>query len=97
MPSTADKTKVCPITRIEFVDVDETARFIANSPYTWGQDYIDDDYNVLWTKDYDALPVSSTSVSDQPCMNPTETHYPSNYTPFSVEIKPKQCTQSDTN
>jgi len=52
---------------------------------------------VLWTKDYDALPVTTTKLEYQPCMSPTETSSPPGYSPFRAEKTVARCTQSPFN
>jgi hypothetical protein len=73
------------------------ADFISGSDYNWSSDVLDDLTSVLWTKEANALPVTSTQVEYEPCMNPSETSLAPGYEPFKAEYPPSGCSTSVTN
>ena len=100
MGETADVKKVCPITRIEFRDFnskDEAKKWATNDKLNWDfEDYEDDTY-MLWTTEFDSLPVTNTAIEKSPCMNPTESYINDGYVPFAAERSMPKCTKSLTN
>lgn len=87
----------CPITKIEFVLNSQVSTFKANSPYTWKDEDYDSNYHILWSKDYDSLPVSNTALEKNPCMNPTESSIYDGFQKYPGERGIKSCTHSVTN
>ena len=60
-----DKTKVCPITRVEFktFDTEALAQAWADSDtYTWDFEDYDDDVYMFWTKEYNSLPLTQSKI-----------------------------------
>lgn len=79
------------------MDTSAVSNFISSTSGSWDSDTIDDRISIVWSQDADKLPVSSTTVSDTPCMNPSEASYPSSYRPFDAEYRPGSCSTSVTN
>ena len=97
---TADPEKECPITQVVFVKNKDVAAFKArpeNKNFDWDDEDFDDEYHILWTKDYDSLPFTNSAISKAPCMNPTESSIYQGFSPFAAEKGIKSCTKSVTN
>jgi len=57
---TEDKSKVCPITKIEFKSFsskDKAKEWVAADKFDWDFEDYEDDIYMLWTKDADSLPI----------------------------------------
>ena len=53
---------MCPITHIRFEKSSKLATYLQKSQYEWTTQPFDDEHHIMWTKDYDSLPVVMTTI-----------------------------------
>ena len=54
--------------------------------------FLQEDRYLIYSKiATDTLPITTTSISDQPCLNPTQTSSPRNYYPTELDRLPEEC------
>ena len=55
-------SEMCPITHIRFEKSSKLATYLQKSQYEWTTQPFDDEHHIMWTKDYDSLPVVMTTI-----------------------------------